>query len=165
MPAIAASVALTWAGLVLASPCASALAAPASLGQQATARANAPSLARFGPNLLRNPGAQAGAFAVGGWDAVTIPGWQVVAGLPTVVTYGTTHFPPVTGRASAVRGGRPILIGIYSYPTAIQLAPTGTTAVVVSPYAGQVTLLDTASRRAVATVNVGNYPVAAAIAQ
>jgi YVTN family beta-propeller protein len=107
LPVLAAVAALTCAGSgVVAIPPESALAASASLAQQAAARADAPSLARFGPNLLRNPGAQAGAYAVGGWDAVTIPGWQIVAGLPTVVRYGATHFPPVTGRQPAVRDGQ-----------------------------------------------------------
>jgi YVTN family beta-propeller protein len=44
-------------------------------------------------NLLRNPGAEAGAASAQGWDSVTIPGWKVAAGLPTVVRYGTTGFP------------------------------------------------------------------------
>jgi len=35
-----------------------------------------------------------------GWDAVTIPGWQVQAGLPTVVRYGTSGFPALTGTAT-----------------------------------------------------------------
>jgi YVTN family beta-propeller protein len=48
-------------------------------------------------NLLVNPGAEAGAFSVQGWDAVTIPGWRVVAGLPTVVRYGTRGFPAAAG--------------------------------------------------------------------
>ncbi len=61
--------------------------------------------ARRGANLLLNPGAQAGAYSARGWDAVTIPGWQVVSGLPTVVRYGTSKFPAVTGRHPAVRGG------------------------------------------------------------
>jgi YVTN family beta-propeller protein len=59
--------------------------------------------------------------------------------------------------------GRAILVGTYSYPTAIELPTVGATAVVVSPYAGQVTLLNTTTRKAMATVNVGSYPVAAAI--
>jgi hypothetical protein len=61
------------------------------------------------------------------------------------------------------KAGRPILVGIYSYPTAIEMPAAGATAVVVSPYARQVTLLNTTAREAVATVNVGSYPVAAAI--
>ncbi len=46
-----------------------------------------------GANLLLNPSAETGAFSVQGWDAVTIPGWRVAAGLPTVVRYGTRGFP------------------------------------------------------------------------
>jgi YVTN family beta-propeller protein len=77
-------------------PGAAAQAAPASLA------ADAPP----GANLLLNPGAQAGANSARGWDAVTIPGWQVVSGLPTVVRYGASKFPPITGRQPAVRGGQ-----------------------------------------------------------
>ena len=58
-----------------------------------------------GSNLLLNPGAQAGVYSVRGWDAVTIPGWQVLSGLPTVVRYGTRLFPAATGRQPAVKGG------------------------------------------------------------
>jgi hypothetical protein len=36
-------------------------------------------------NQLLNPGADAGASSGQGWDSVTIPGWRVAAGLPTVV--------------------------------------------------------------------------------
>jgi YVTN family beta-propeller protein len=91
----------------LASPSAAALASPANPGRLGTPGSEHVSArAAFGPNLILNPGAQAGAFAAGGWDAVTIPGWQVTAGLPTVARYGTTHFPGVTGRQPAVRGGQ-----------------------------------------------------------
>jgi hypothetical protein len=45
-------------------------------------------------NLLLNRGAVAGAASAQGWDAVTIPAWQIDAGLPTVVRYGTKGFPP-----------------------------------------------------------------------
>src|SRR5579871_4295597 len=48
---------------------------------------------RAGTNLLLNPAATAGATSAQGWDAVTIPGWQVAGGLPTVVRYGTPGFP------------------------------------------------------------------------
>jgi YVTN family beta-propeller protein len=58
-----------------------------------------------GTNLLLNPGAQAGAVSAQGWDAVTIPGWQVSGGLPTVVPYGAPHLSRVTGQWPAVRGG------------------------------------------------------------
>ena len=62
--------------------------------------------ARPGTNLLLNPGAQAGAVSARGWDSVTIPGWQVVSGLPTAVRYGTPRFPPATGRWPLVPGGQ-----------------------------------------------------------
>ena len=52
-----------------------------------------PAGAATGQNLLRNPGAEAGAASAQGWDAVTIPGWSVDNGLPTVVSYGTSGFP------------------------------------------------------------------------
>jgi len=77
-------------GTVLASGSSSA---PDSVGQP-------------GANLLLNPGAQAGAVSARGWDAVTIPGWQIESGLPTVVRYGTKHFPAATGRGPAVRTGQ-----------------------------------------------------------
>ena len=78
-----------------------ALAAGApALGQVA-----AGPVARPGTNLLLNPGAQTGALSAQGWDSVTIPGWQVASGLPTVVRYGTPRFPGVTKRWPAVPGG------------------------------------------------------------
>ncbi|HEY2318945.1 MAG TPA: alkaline phosphatase family protein [Solirubrobacteraceae bacterium] len=49
--------------------------------------------AHAGRDLLHNPGAEAGAASVQGWDAVTIPGWSVADGLPTVVRYGTRGYP------------------------------------------------------------------------
>jgi hypothetical protein len=60
-----------------------------------------------GTNLLRNPGAEAGARSVHGWDAVTIPGWRVAAGLPTVVRYGTKGFPAGGGAGR----GRQLFVG------------------------------------------------------
>ena len=77
-------------------------------GQAAMAAGGASRLAgaRAGVNLLGNPGAQAGDPSGHGWDSVTIPGWQVVAGLPTVVRYGTAGFPRVTGQFPARRGGQ-----------------------------------------------------------
>ena len=61
--------------------------------------------ARPGTDLLLNPGAQAGAPSAEGWDAVTIPGWQVASGLPTVVPYGAPNLAPATGQWPAVHGG------------------------------------------------------------
>ncbi len=43
-------------------------------------------------HLLVNGAGRAGAVSVQGWDSVTIPGWQVRAGLPTVVGHGTARF-------------------------------------------------------------------------
>jgi YVTN family beta-propeller protein len=54
---------------------------------------------------------------------------------------------------------------VYSYPTAIALAPSGHTAIVVGSYAGKVTLIDTRTRKATAHIAVGAYPVAAAVAR
>jgi YVTN family beta-propeller protein len=53
----------------------------------------APAGASTAVNLLRNAGAETGAVSVHGWDAVTIPGWRIVSGLPTVVRYGDRGFP------------------------------------------------------------------------
>jgi YVTN family beta-propeller protein len=58
---------------------------------------------KAGTNLLLNPQATAG-DAAQVWDAVTIPGWQVQAGLPTVVRYGTSGFPKAAGTWPASRG-------------------------------------------------------------
>jgi YVTN family beta-propeller protein len=66
------------------------LTALAAVGVLAPARA---ALSAAGANLLLNPDARAGASSTGGWDAVTIPGWSVVRGLPTVVPPGTHGFP------------------------------------------------------------------------
>ena len=49
-------------------------------------------IGRPGTNLVANGDAGAGAASVQGWDAVTIPGWSVRSGLPTVVQYGTHGF-------------------------------------------------------------------------
>jgi YVTN family beta-propeller protein len=57
-----------------------------------------------GGNLLVNPRGSDGATSAQGWDAVTIPGWQVSAGLPTVVRYATAGFPTTAGGWPASRG-------------------------------------------------------------
>src|SRR5215470_16186068 len=57
-----------------------------------------------GANLLLNSGAEAGAPSVQGWDAVTIPGWAVARGLPTVIRYGTPRFPAVRDGGRDRRG-------------------------------------------------------------
>jgi YVTN family beta-propeller protein len=55
--------------------------------------------------LLRNPGAETGAASAHGWDSVTIPGWRVRSGLPTVVRYGTKGFPHRGRRGQLFAGG------------------------------------------------------------
>ena len=75
-------------------------------GKAASPGRAGPAAARPGTNLLLNPGAQTGAVSARGWDSVTIPGWQVVSGLPTAVRYGTPRFPPATGRWPLVPGGQ-----------------------------------------------------------
>jgi YVTN family beta-propeller protein len=55
--------------------------------------------------LLRNPGAETGAASAHGWDSVTIPGWRVLSGLPTVVRYGTKGFPRAGRRGQLFAGG------------------------------------------------------------
>ena len=80
-------------------------AAAVLAGEPAAARAvTAP--AAHAVNLLGNPGAQTGAVSMHGWDSVTIPGWRIVRGLPTVVRYGDTGFPGISGRFPATRGGQ-----------------------------------------------------------
>jgi YVTN family beta-propeller protein len=78
-----------------------ALSYPASASAQAARSSPA---ASGGSNLLVNPKATAGAVSAQGWDAVTIPGWQVSAGLPTVVRSGTAGFPSGAGTWPASRG-------------------------------------------------------------
>ncbi len=72
---------------------------------------------------MDNPGAQAGAASARGWDSVTIPGWQVLSGLPTVVRYGTSHFPGVTGQWPAVKGGQMFAGGASGTGRLRQLVP------------------------------------------
>jgi YVTN family beta-propeller protein len=55
-------------------------------------------------NLLVNPRATTGDTSAQGWDEVTIPGWRVTAGLPTVVRYGTSGFPRAAGSWPSSRG-------------------------------------------------------------
>ena len=88
------------------------LAAVLATSQQAPVQAATPAretaatagLAPPGTNLLLNPAATAGATSAQGWDAVTIPGWQIAGGLPTVVRYGTPGFPKAAKSWPANRG-------------------------------------------------------------
>ena len=105
---------LCCSAVLVAGPPSAALAASGHAASGHAASGHAPSgvrladhpAARPGPNLLANPGAQAGAASARGWDSVTIPGWQVSSGLPTVVRYGTGHFPVATGHRPALQGGQ-----------------------------------------------------------
>src|SRR5271168_3449387 len=100
-------VALTLLGLVvsglLSTVRPSVAQAQASAPQTAGAARSAAAV-RAGTNLLLNPTATVGDTSAQGWDAVTIPGWQVQAGLPTVVRYGTSGFPKVPGAWPASSG-------------------------------------------------------------
>jgi YVTN family beta-propeller protein len=87
------------------------LAGMLALGYPAHASVTASQAARAvsgttpaGGNLLVNPRGSDGAASAQGWDAVTIPGWHVSAGLPTVVRYGTAGFPTAAGAWPAGRG-------------------------------------------------------------
>ena len=84
------------------------------------------------------------------------------SGIAYVVNTISGTLTPVS--TATGRAGRPIPVGTYNYPTAIALAPRGTTAVVVGTYAGRLALVDTRTRRTIAQVRTGSYPVAVAIA-
>ena len=92
--------------LALVLPLVLTLACAAGLAVAPGAATAAPARPRTWVNLIANPGAQAGAASVQGWDSVTIPGWQTGQGLPTVVRYGTRGFPAVSGHPPEVRGGK-----------------------------------------------------------
>ena len=81
-----------------------ALSHPARASASAARSTVASRAAASGSNLLVNPRATAGDVSAQGWDAVTIPGWQVAAGLPTVVRPGTSGFPAAQGAWPASRG-------------------------------------------------------------
>ncbi len=76
-----------------------------------------------GANLLRNSGAEFGAASVHGWDSVTIPGWTIVRGLPTVVRYGTAGFPAASGSFPAARGGQLFAGGLGGTAVLRQVVP------------------------------------------
>ncbi|MGO8955921.1 MAG: alkaline phosphatase family protein [Streptosporangiaceae bacterium] len=91
-----------------ASASSAAFASSAASASSAAPASSAPraSYAQPGANLILNPGAEAGAYSGRGWDAVTIPGWQVLAGLPTVVRYGAPRFPRASGPPPGARDGQ-----------------------------------------------------------
>lgn len=96
--------ALLFGGMLAASQPVTASAATAPALVAAPASVVGGSAASSGRNLLVNPQATAGAVSAQGWDAVTIPGWRVSAGLPTVVRPGTSGFPAAAGKWPASRG-------------------------------------------------------------
>lgn len=53
-------------------------------------------------NMLRNPGAEAGAASPDGRTAVPVPGWETAGGF-TVVAYGTPGFPATPAPESGAR--------------------------------------------------------------
>lgn len=62
------------------------------------------------PNLLVNPGAEAGDPSLSGYAAVTVPGWELT-GTPTVIRYGTERrFPSPTASPG------PVLPGFLAFP-------------------------------------------------
>jgi len=85
-------------------PAAQASAAQTAASVQAAGATQPGASAKAGTNLLLNPDATAGDTSAQGWDAVTIPGWQTQAGLPTVVRYGTSGVPKAPGAWPASRG-------------------------------------------------------------
>jgi len=109
----------TIAGLTVAVICAGAQATSASAARSAPASG----AAARAVNLLGNAGAETGAASVQGWDTVTIPGWQIERGLPTVVRYGTRGFPGVTGRFPAHRGGQLFAGGVGGTAVLAQQIP------------------------------------------
>jgi len=66
-----------------------------------------------GPNLLVNPGAEAGDPSLSGYSSVSVPGWTVV-GTPTVVRYGTTGKWP-----------SPLSVAAPAFPTILQFPRPG----------------------------------------
>jgi YVTN family beta-propeller protein len=100
-----AALACCTTALAAASPGAGAATAGRAAPATALAALTGQRVAGPGTNLLLNPGAQTGAVSAQGWDAVTIPGWQVSSGLPTVVHYGVPRLSPATGQWPAVPGG------------------------------------------------------------
>jgi hypothetical protein len=82
-----------------------------SASPPALAATTAGAVATPGTNLVQNGGAETGDRSDTGWDAVTIPGWQIASGLPSVIGYGTKDFiaasstrPPSSGQQLFVGG-------------------------------------------------------------
>jgi hypothetical protein len=82
----------------------------ATLGASAVVPSATASSVGAGTNLLVNPGAEAGDASKNGWSTVTIPGWRVGSGLPTVVHYGNKGFPHRAATGPRNRG-RQMFVG------------------------------------------------------
>ena len=122
------------------------------IGALAAAGPAGAAASRAGANLLVNPGAEAGAYSVQGWDAVTIPGWRVAAGLPTVVRYGTRGFPKGGRRGQLFAGGAG---GTARLTQVVSLrAPNGALAPAGTPYRLSAWLGGTARSAASVTVTL-----------
>ena len=70
------------------------------------------------PNLLVNPGAEAGDPSLSGYASVTVPGWTQT-GTPTVIKYGTERRFPVP---TATPG--PVLPSLLAFPSSDGAIPT-----------------------------------------
>jgi hypothetical protein len=70
------------------------------------------------PNLLINPGAEAGDPSLSGYAAVTVPGWSQT-GTPTVIEYGTQRRFPVPTASPG-----PVLPALLAFPTSDNASPT-----------------------------------------
>jgi YVTN family beta-propeller protein len=80
-------------------------------------------ISQAGSNLLVNAGAEVGDPSANGWDAVTIPGWRVLRGLPTVVGYGTPRYPSPTTHGPKRRGDNLFVGGAGGTSALAQLVP------------------------------------------
>jgi len=131
-----AALAVTGPAALAAVPAGSAVhlasASAAASGTTArTARPTRPAAAvRPGTSLVANGGAETGDASAQGWDAVTIPGWQIERGLPTVVRYGTRGFP---GRRAGGGSGKLFAGGAGGTAVLAQRVPVRTAAGRPSP--------------------------------
>ncbi len=102
-----------------------ALFALAALAAAAQASPGEASAGRFAGNLLLNPAANVGGYSVQGWDSVTIPGWQVLRGLPTVIRSGTRGFPRAGAAGGRLFAGGPGGTAILAQRVSLR-SPAGT---------------------------------------
>jgi Phosphoesterase family len=81
------------------------------------------SVAPAGTNLIENGGAEVGDSSASGYDAVTIPGWQVALGLPTVVAYGDKGFLDRRTPGPSHRGAQFFAGGAGGTAALVQIVP------------------------------------------